>query len=313
MVAKALPPQKKPRRRGKPHQERMRVQIYGPLGIYNFIATSLSFSATELKHLTVEVYEFQGGSSRWKHPGAIRNYGEFRHQGLVRKYIPQNDDGTWTISTATEIESEEDAMKYNSQPHGVTVTAAELQHVPKLQCFGYVVSEPKTQPRNVDKERAIELGVKPGPKYTVLKSGFPVTSDDGTSQIRPDDVLVGDAPVPRSLAVLGDCCNVPDPMKKLCQDVDVLIHEATISSDSDTGNKVDHGGHSTPAMAGEFASGVNAKVLLLNHLSPTSRFRPVERALARDAENSIQNGRRTRVQVGYDHLELLVPRAGFPW
>jgi len=310
MVVKArTPPKRKWNRNSRP-EEKMLVQIYGPVGLYNFIATSLSLSSTELKHLTVEVHEFQGGSLRLKHPGAIRNYGEFRHQGLVRKGVPQNDDGTWTVSEATEILTPEDAERYNSDPHGVYVTAAELHHVPKLQCFGYVVREPTTQPRSLDVDSAIALGVKPGEKYKILKSGFPVMSDDDSREVQPDEVLVGETPTPRSLALFGDCCGVPGRMRELCRGVDVLVHEATIKG-TDTGNRVDFGGHSTPAMAGRVADEVNAKVLVLNHLSPTSRFRAAERALAREAEQCISG--RTKVQVAYDHLELLVPRSGFPW
>jgi ribonuclease Z len=312
IVAKAPPPKKKSGR-GDP-QRRKVVQVYGPVGLYNFIAMSLSLSATVLKHLTVEVFELQGGSSatRWRHPGAIRNYGEFRHPGLWRRSIPQNDDGTWTIEVAEEIVTAEDALRVDIERRGMYVTAAELDHVPKLQCFGYVVREATTQPRSIDKDRAIAAGVRPSKKFRILKSGIPVRSDDDTRLVDPKEVLLEDAPrLPRTLALLGDCCTVPEPMRKLCQDVDVLVHEATIGSDQDSGIKVDRGGHSTPSMAGKFANDVNAKVLILNHLSPHLRVRASERALAREAEEQIRG--RTRVQVAYDYLELLVPPSGFPW
>ncbi|EEC49344.1 predicted protein, partial [Phaeodactylum tricornutum CCAP 1055/1] len=198
------------------------LQIYGPVGLYNFIAMGLSLSMTEIKRISVE---------------------------------------------AEEIKTPEDALRFSSRPKGIRIKAAELHHIPKLQCFGYVVEEPQTQPINVDVEKAMELGLQPGKKYKLLKGGFPVMSDDGLREIRPEDVSVGEPGKPRKFALLGDCCNVPRPMAELCRNADVLIHEATFL-ESDSGERVDFGGHSTSAMAGRFADYVDAKVLLLNHISP---------------------------------------------
>lgn len=286
------------------------VQIYGPVGLYNYIAMSLSLSCSELRHVTVEVYELMGGSPRQKHPGGVRSFGEFRHRSLVRKSIPQNEDGTWTLETATEITTPEQAVELNSSPRGVHVTAAEVQHLPKMQCFGYVVREPFTKPRNIDVDKAAAAGIAAGKDFKIVKSGFPVMNSDGTREVHPDEVLVGNMNYSRSLVLLGDCCAISSPMARIAHGADVLIHEATLT-DKDKGDKADYGGHSTPSMAGLFADHIQAKVLLLNHLSPTSRFVAAERALAREAEEKIRGP--TKVQIGYDHLELLVPWEGYPW
>jgi ribonuclease Z len=287
---------------------RKTIQVYGPVGIYNYIASTLSLSCTELNRLRVEVYELHGGSPRWRHPGGSRTYPEFRHRGLVRKVIPQNPDGTWTLLTVSEITSPEQAESYTAHFKGVYVTAAEVEHTPKVRCFGYVVQEAKTQAAKIDKERAIALGLKPSTKYRILKCGFPVMSDDGTREIQPEEVLVGDAVRPRKFALLGDCCNVPTPMTKLCQDADVLVHEATLS-ENDTGHKVESGGHSSAAKAGKFANEVNANVLALVHLPPTVRSNSSIKALVQEAQKGVRG--RTRVQLTCDLMELLVPRSGF--
>lgn len=290
--------------------EKYALQIYGPVGLYNFIAMGLSLSMTEIKRISVEVYELEGGSRRWLHPGGIRNYAEFRHRGVKRISVPPNKDGTWTLCEAEEIKTPEDAIRFSSRPKGIRIKAAELHHIPKLQCFGYVVEEPQTQPINVDVEKAMELGLQPGKKYKLLKGGFPVMSDDGLREIRPEDVSVGEPGKPRKFALLGDCCNVPRPMAELCRNADVLIHEATFL-ESDSGERVDFGGHSTSAMAGRFADYVDAKVLLLNHISPAySGDWNSMRMLVQEAEKAIQKSN-TRVQASYDLLELLVPRDGF--
>jgi ribonuclease BN (tRNA processing enzyme) len=211
------------------------VQIYGPVGLYNFIAASLSLSCAELNSLHVEVYELRGGSRRkWVHPGTMQNYPEFKNRGLFRKSIPQNKDGTWTLQQAEEITSPEEAEHSSgtSSPNndrGLYVHAAQVSHVPALQCFGYVVQEPLSMPQRVDVERAMAAGVQPGRKYRILKAGFAVTSDDGLRRVHPKDVIAdGQHIISRKFALLGDCCGVPAPMAELCRDADVLVHEATL-------------------------------------------------------------------------------------
>jgi hypothetical protein len=57
------------------------VEIYGPVGLYNFIATALSLTNTELRKLTVEVYELQGGTQRSMRSAANRKtFPEFHHK-----------------------------------------------------------------------------------------------------------------------------------------------------------------------------------------------------------------------------------------
>jgi hypothetical protein len=153
-------------------------------------------------------------------------------------------------------------------------------------------------------------------------------------------------------------------MSNLCHHVDVLVHEATLSEEEEAkvgigssaaslgpSNKSIFGGHSTAAMAGSLARRVQPKVLLLNHISPTTRVRHAELALMREAERQLESidddnrqvndslflsmfqrslssslsfqasapvseapsGTKTRVQVGYDHLEVFLPIDGFPW
>lgn len=285
------------------------VQVYGPVGIYNYIAMSLSLSFAELNWLHLQVFELHGREPRrWHHPGAMRTFNEFRHRGLERKAIPQNDDGTWTISTATEIKTKEDALNLpNNEPVGEYIHAAEVQHLPKLQCLGYSIREPFTLPWRIDKDKAIAAGVKPGKKYKLLKSGFPVVSDDGTRQVEPSEVLIGERTPSRSVAILGDCFKVAAPMRKLCENIDVLIHEATFL-ESDKGHRVDFGGHSTAAQAAHVADAVKAKCLLLNHIASSATFRATEEDIVREAENALKG--RTKVQLTYDHLELQIPRSG---
>ena len=284
------------------------LEIYGPVGLFNFIAATLSLCAVEVrKLLTVEVYEMLGGSNRWRHPGGNRRYPEFRHASLIRKVVPQNPDGTWTLCKAVEFTGPDEVLR-TVKDLSLTIKAAEVVHVPKIHCFGYVAEESQTLPQSIDSERARNLGLKPSPLYNKLKFGFSVMNDDGTRLIRPEDVLVGDPVRPRKFALLGDCCSVPRPMAELCRNSDVLIHEATFS-EHDTGKKVDFGGHSSAADAGRFANLVKAQVLALNHLSASVNGCGPARDLEEEAKKEIESG--NPVIAATDLLEISVPRSGF--
>lgn len=57
------------------------IEIYGPVGLYNYIATVLSLTGTELRKLSVEVYELQGGTQRsMRYAGNRKTFPEFHHK-----------------------------------------------------------------------------------------------------------------------------------------------------------------------------------------------------------------------------------------
>jgi ribonuclease BN (tRNA processing enzyme) len=206
-----------------------------------------------------------------------------------------------------EMSTPELAIKYYSKPEGMSVKAAEIHHVPQLQCFGYTLQEPWTQPRSLNVEAARALGVTSAISYRMLKSGFPAFNDDRTRQVEADEVC-GEVPRPRKVTVLGDCCLVPPAMEMLAMNSDVLVHEATLAV-TDKGNKVAVGGHSSAAQAAVFANKVNANVLILNHLpKKANTYKGIKECLD-EAESRIRGA--TKVQLGYDHLEILIPRKGF--
>lgn len=286
--------------------------MYGPVGIYNYIAASINLSCSELKKLIVHVHELVGGTMRSSRYAANRNsFAEFGNRGLVRKELHQNKDGTWILEEPLEITTPELAAKHNSQPQGLFIRAAELHHVPQLQCFGYTVQEPNTLPRKIDATKAAALGVVADGKknFSLLKSGFPVIDKDGDRTIYPEEVLVDERRRPRKITVLGDCCMVPPAMQELAMDSDVLVHEATNSKDDETGKKGLIGGHSSASQAALFANKVRAKVLLLNHLGTRIDVYPGMRECIKEAIREITGP--TKVQLCFDHMELCIPRKGF--
>jgi ribonuclease BN (tRNA processing enzyme) len=206
-----------------------------------------------------------------------------------------------------EITTPELAASMVSQPTGFSVRAAEIHHIPELQCFGYTFQEPMSQPRPLNIDAARKLGVSTSSSIRMLKSGFSVLNDDKSRLVHADEVC-GPANRPRKITILGDCSLVPPAMEALAMQSDVLVHEATLSI-LEKGKKMSTGGHSSSAQAAIFANKVKAQVLILNHLPKTLNTYVKSKEWLYEAESRIRGP--TRVQLAYDHLEILIPRNGF--
>jgi len=268
---------------------------------------NLGLSGAVISNITIEVFELMGGSKRvWQNPAGLQSYSEYSNKRILRRVIPQNPDGTWTIESIPVYKTPDDALQQIDKGF-YDIMAAEVFHVPKMRCFGYVFRE-KAPDRQIDPEKAISLGVNPGKKFQLLKSGFTVKADGKDKDVRPDEVLLGSERKGRSAAIVGDCFQVSAQMAKLCEGVDVLVHEATLSAE-DRGEKVEYGGHSTPTNAGRFANQVGASILVLTHLpSMLLDYEAVGKHYSQ-AKASISG--KTRVAIAYDFLEVMVPRFGF--
>jgi len=140
----------------------------------------------------------------------------------------------------------------------VTVTAHLLQH--RVPSFGFVFLTSAVV--RLDRERAVALGVQPGPALGRLQRGLDETLPDGRV-VRSADVTVMRTPA-QKVVVLGDTCDSSNILES-ARDCDLLVHEATFdASRHDLALKRQH---STSAMAGEFARAIGAKRLVLTHFS----------------------------------------------
>ena len=137
------------------------------------------------------------------------------------------------------------------------VTCCKVEHsVPNL---AYCITE-KRAPKFI-KEKALKLGVKPGPDFGKLQQGIPVKV--GNRIINPLEVL-GSERQGRKIVYSGDT-QPCDQMIKFAEDATVLIHESTFDSQNE--NKAYETGHSTAAKAAEIADKANVKKLILTHIS----------------------------------------------
>lgn len=156
----------------------------------------------------------------------------------------------------------------------VRVSAAPIAH--SVPCVGYVVEE-KPIPGKIDLSVYVphlKRTNTPMSAINRLQRGETVHLSDGTLLEAPE------RRAGRKIVILGDTYDAGDAMARLAVDADVLVHEATNAHlpgiDPHTKAEDTYGivearsrsrGHSTPQVAGKFATKVQAKRLLLNHFS----------------------------------------------
>jgi ribonuclease Z len=146
---------------------------------------------------------------------------------------------------------------------GYTITAFAVSHgIPSL---GYIFEE-EERPGRFDRDRAIALGVTPGPLFGRLQRGETISVDmDGSQRvIRPSDVM--GAPRPgRKIVYTGDTRPVPQRIAMVARDADLLIHDATYD-DAETDRAAEFY-HATAGQAGEAATAAGIRTLALIHIS----------------------------------------------
>jgi len=222
--------------------EEKRIDIYGPRGLGTFLRTSLSVSASQLgySYCVHEIVESDSPSCEISldsdaklHPNEIQ----------PPRVIKMSKPNKWQICESA----------------GLKVDAYFLEHA--IFCVGYVITE-DSLPGKLDPTLLRSMGIPPGPLYGKLKRGETVLLEDGRV-IEPSSI-VGPPRKGRVLVILGDTSN-SETMLSAVKDVDVIIHETTVENELET--LAVERGHSTPGMAGKFASMINAKMLIINHFS----------------------------------------------
>lgn len=145
-----------------------------------------------------------------------------------------------------------------------TVSCLPLTH--RVPAFGYRVAE-KDKPGRFDVDRAVALGIPPGPIYGKLKRGEAVTLPDGRVINGAD--LCGETQIGRKFVYCTDTIYCENSVE-LAQDADVLVHEATFAHQD--AEMAYQRLHSTSTMAAQVALGAQAKRLIMTHFSP--RYAP---------------------------------------
>jgi ribonuclease Z len=135
-----------------------------------------------------------------------------------------------------------------------------------IQSLGFVLVE-DLRPGRFDRERAVALGVKPGPLFGRLQRGeaVRVTRDGEEVEVRPGDVM-GPPREGRKICYTGDTRPIEDRIMDIARRADLLIHDATFDDrDRERAGEVHH---STAGEAGAAAAALDARILALVHISP---------------------------------------------
>jgi ribonuclease Z len=159
------------------------------------------------------------------------------------------------------------------------------------------VLEEDMRPGRFDREKAIELGVKPGPLFSKLQSGQSILVDG--REIRPEQVLGPPRPG-RKIVYTGDtrpCESVIEASK----DADLLIHDGTLSED--VKEWAAEYKHSTALEAAEVAKKACVRKLILTHISARYSDSKDASKLEREAKKVFENSEVVRdlmtIEVGY--------------
>ncbi len=132
------------------------------------------------------------------------------------------------------------------------------------RAVGYALIEDERKGR-FDRERAEELGVPVGPKFSRLHEGRPVELEDGTV-VRPEQVV--DEPRPgRRIVYTGDTRPTAATVEAAA-DADLLIHDGTFADDR--ADRAVETGHATARGAGRIAAEAGARRLAL--VGTSSRY-----------------------------------------
>ena len=143
---------------------------------------------------------------------------------------------------------------------GYRIKTCEVVHGIPTLAYALVEDE---RPGKFYPERAIALGVKPGPDFSRLKSGLSVVLPSG-SEIKPEQVM--GLPRPGRKVVYAPDTRPCEEIVELSRDADVLVYDCTLADE--LAEKAAESGHSTPSEAAGVAKRANVGLLVLVHVSP---------------------------------------------
>jgi len=158
------------------------------------------------------------------------------------------------VGEGTILETEDYCLKTVASDHGVPGLAWCL--------------EEKSRPGTFRPDRAIELGITPGPDFGRLQRGEPVVGSTG-SMVLPEQVMEP-ARQGRKVVFTGDT-RPCEAVMELAAEASVLVHDATFgTSELDRALET---GHSTAREAALVALEAGVKVLVLTHVSSRHGWR----------------------------------------
>ncbi len=217
-------------------------------------------------------------------PGLIQSMNFYGRETPLHVYGPEGTEemvgsvlGLGIFDRRYEVQGRDLSPGDAVDGDGYQVKAFRADHT--TPALGYVFQE-DDRPGRFDPEKAKALGVKEGPSFSRLVEGRSVKV--GMSKVTPDMVM---GPPRKGLRLVysGDTAPCAE-LESACAGADVLIHEATVTSDLEA--KAREFGHSTARDAALLARDSGAGTLYLVHIS--GRYDEVD-ALMEEARGIFEN------------------------
>ncbi|MGI5991091.1 MAG: ribonuclease Z [Methanosarcina sp.] len=171
------------------------------------------------------------------------------------------------------------------------IRALKTEH--NISSLGYALIE-NPRPGRFNREKAIELGIPPGPLFAKLQKGTPVEVNG--KLINPEDVM--GAPRPgRTVVYSGDT----RPCKSILEasrNADVLIHDGSFADEM--ADWAEESKHSTAGEVAALAKEAGVRKLILTHIS--SRYTDDAEPILTDSKKIFEN-----VIIAKDLMEIEIP------
>ncbi len=171
------------------------------------------------------------------------------------------------------------------------IRALKTEH--NISSLGYALIE-NPRPGRFNREKAIELGIPPGPLFAKLQKGTPVEVNG--KLINPEDVM--GAPRPgRTVVYSGDT----RPCKSILEasrNADVLIHDGSFADEM--ADWAEESKHSTAGEVAALAKEAGVRKLILTHIS--SRYTDDAEPILTDSKKIFEN-----VIIAEDLMEIEIP------
>ncbi len=138
------------------------------------------------------------------------------------------------------------------------IVAFRTEHI--VKSYGYALIEDERRGK-FNREKAEELGIKPGPLYAKLARGESVVVD---GKVITPEMVLGKPRPGRKVVYTGDT-RPCERVVEIARNADLLIHDASFTSELDDWAKETK--HSTAREAAEVARKAGVKRLILTHIS----------------------------------------------
>lgn len=164
----------------------------------------------------------------------------------------------YTLKFDIKIQDLEPGDKVKKEDYQIETT--ETDHFTPGIAYALVENE---RPGKFYPDKAKELGIEPGPKYSRLQEGKSIELSNGQT-IEPEQVMGPPRPG-RKVVYTGDT-RPSQKILELAKGADLLIHDGTFAEDLE--DEAEEGGHSTVEDAAEIAKEAEVEKLVLTHPSP---------------------------------------------